>query len=171
MIRPRFVALITLGLGMLVASEAWSAQTGRKAPRVKEPAWYVAPPEDKENLIARGKAEASDTQVAIDEAVFAARGEFARKVDSLWQELLDSLGKEMPNCGAPLQASTEVALAGTKVRQQKTMKRGKTFTAYVVVSWPKASLDAALFARAQEDVEWYNKVKGTMVVRGLAKKQ
>jgi hypothetical protein len=45
------------------------------------------------------------------------------------------------------------------------------FTAYVLVSWPKASLGVALLARAQEDAEWYDEVKGTMVVRGLAKKQ
>jgi len=167
----RFVVLIVLVLGLSLASEAWSAQAPRKASRVKEPTWFVTPPQDKENLISRGKAEASDMQLAIDGAVFAARGWFASKVDSSWQELLDSLGKEMPNCGAPLRACTEVALTGTKVRQQRTMKRGKQFTAYVLVSWPTASLAAALLARAQEDSEWYDQVKGTMVVKGLAKKQ
>ncbi len=171
MIRFHFVGLIVSVLGIALASEAWSAHAGRKAPRVKEPAWFVTPPKDKENLISRGKAEGSDMQLAIDEAVLAARGEFASKVESSWQELLDSLGKEMPNCGAPLRSSTEVVLGGTRVRQQKTMKRGKQFTAYVLVSWPKASLGAALLARAQEDAEWYDEVKGTVVVRGLAKKQ
>lgn len=171
MIRPHFVVLIALVLGISLASEAWSAQACRKTPSVKEPAWYVTPPKDKGNLISRGKAEASDMQLAIDEAVLAARGEFALKVESSWQELLDSLRKEMPNCGAPLQMSTEVALAGTKIRRQKAMKRGKIYAAYVLVSWPKASLAAALLARAQEDAEWYDEVKGTMVVRGLAKKQ
>jgi hypothetical protein len=171
MIRPHFSVLIALVLGISLGSEAGSAQAGKKAPRAKEPAWYIAPPEDKVNVIARGKAEASDMQVAIDEAVVEARGAFALKVESSWQQLLDSLGKEMPNCGAPLLASTEVALAGTKVRQQKTTKRGTIFTAYVLVSWPKASLAAALLARVQEDAEWYDEVKGTMVVRELAKKR
>lgn len=171
MIPPHLVMLITLVFGMSLASEEWSEQAVRKPPRVKEPAWYVAPPEDKDDLIARGKAEASDTQVAIDEAVFAARAELVSEVESAWRKFLEEVRKEMPNCGAPLQVSTEVVLTGTKIRQQKTMKRGKSCTAYVLVSWPKASLGAALLARAQEDAEWYGRVAGTMVVRELAKKR
>jgi hypothetical protein len=167
MIHFRSVTHLVLMFGILFAVEASEAQSTKKPPRIKEPAWFVALPKDKGNLMACGKAEARDMQLAIDKAVVAARGALASQVESSWQKFLEALRKEMPNCGTPILGSTEVALANTKIRQQKTVKRKKIYTAFVLVSWPNASLDAALLARAQEDAEWYGRVKGTKAVIGM----
>jgi len=169
MIRSHHVGLIMLVLSFWPAVEATQAQSTKKPSRVKEPAWFAAPPKDTVNLIVRGKAEAPDMQLAIDKAGVAARGDLASKVDSSWQKVIEALGKEMPNCGRPSQASAEVTLTGTKIREQKTVKKGKKYTAYVLISWPNASFDAALLARAKEDAGWYDSVKDAKVIQGLSK--
>ena len=171
MIRPGVVALIVMALPLWPGAEARAAQSDTKVAPVKEPAWYVNPPKDKENIIVRGKAESGDKQLALDKAVLAARSELALKVDSSWQDFLGTLRKEMPTCSEPLRGSGDVALAGTKIRKQKSTKKGKVYTAFVLVAWPRASLNPALYARAQEDAWWYDRVKGTVAVRGLANKR
>jgi hypothetical protein len=169
MIRAHSLGLILLVLSLWPAVEATQAQSKKKPSRVKEPAWFTAPPKDTVNLIVRGKAEAPDMQLAIDKAGVAARGDLASKVDSSWQKVLGALGKEMPECGRPSQSSTEVTLTGTKIREQKTVKKGKKYTAYVLISWPNASFAAALLARAKEDTVWYDSVKDAKVIQGLSK--
>lgn len=171
MINSGCVVHILLVLSMVLSVDASQAQSAKKPTRVKEPAWFVAPPMDSENLIARGKVEASDMQVALDQALAVARGELAVQCESSWQRFLEALRKEMPNCGIPLKARAEVVLTGTTILRQKTMKRRKMYTAFVLVSWPSASLDAALLTRAKEDTGWYDGVKGTSLVRRLEKKR
>ena len=64
-----------------------------------------------------------------------------------------------------------MTLTGTKIREQKTVKKGKKYTAFILISWPNASFDAAVLARAKEDAVWYDGVKEAKVIQGLSKAQ
>ena len=129
----------------------------------RAPEWFNTVPPDSGNLIARGKAKSRDRQVAIDKAVAAARLSLAKSVDHRWEELVQAIQKE---CGSSWERRSEpVTLIGSTLKMQKSTKRGKLWTAFVLVALPEESVSAVMEQRLHRDAQWYSVVRDTRTVR------
>jgi hypothetical protein len=145
-----------------------SGQSSRQSKRVATvitPEWYNDPPSVPDTLIARGKGKSNDQQIAIDKATSEARSSLAHSIDHRWEVLLRTIQEEG---GAPLAWTSEpVTLAGSTLRMQKVFKRGRTWTAYVLVGLPEASVRGVLMQRLQRNAQWYEGVRNTNAVRAV----
>jgi hypothetical protein len=142
-----------------------SAKQSRRTTTVKAPDWYNNPPSLRDTLIARGIGKSNDEQVAVDKATLDARSSLAHAIDRRWEELLRAILQE----GGPhLEWTPEpVTLAGSTPKQQKLARRGKVWTAYVLVVMPEVSGRAVLLQRLHRDAQWYERVRNTNAVRSL----
>jgi len=144
---------------------AQSAKTKKPASSVKPPKWFVVIPQDSLSLVARGRAQSKDQQVAVDKAVAAARDSIVFAAEGPWKELIrgirqEGIAAEEPERGA-------VTLHGSKIEQQKVSRRKKTWTAFVLVSLPNSSIPSLLVERARSDSQWYALVRYTRAVQEL----
>lgn len=139
------------------------ARPGTRTPAVPVPDWYVTLPTDNENLLAAGRGRSSSLQVAIDKAVVAARAVLAKSIDRRWEALLQAIGKE--GGVVPELKPEPVTLVGSTVRTQKTARRGKVWTAFVLVALPEESARSVMQQRLHRDESWYAGVKNTRAVQ------
>ena len=139
-----------------------SGSPSSRATRVHPPEWFTNIPPDENRIVARGRGESRDEQIAVDKAVAAARSNLADTVDFRWQELVRATRHEVPDTtgatGGP------VTLTGSTLSSQKTVRRGATWYAFVLVGLSKSSLREAVLERLHRDDRWYAKVKDTRAV-------
>jgi hypothetical protein len=140
------------------------AQLNRSG-RVKAPVWFDKMPVDDSSVVARGRGESKDRQVALDKAVADARSTLAAMVEVRWKDLLTAIRKE--GVAPPTVADKSVTLMGSKSTMQKSVKRGKIWTAFVLVAIPRSSVSTEIVMRLHHDLDWYAKAKGTRAVREL----
>jgi hypothetical protein len=160
------IALCTLGMFLdLAQAPAQSLRQSKRTSGVGAPDWYNVPPSVPDTLIARGKGKSNDQQVAIDKAIFDARSSLAHSIDHRWEILLRTIQNE--GGGTLAWTSEPVTLAGSTLRMQKVFKRGRTWTAYVLVAVPEGSLRTVLLQRLHRDAQWYEGVRNTNAVREL----
>ncbi len=159
---PALMALMCLA--SFSDAQSWKP---KKLPPLKIPAWYQTIPRDKDSWLARGREDAADMQLSVDKATLVARVSLASILESQWQDLLLTLRKEMTGVRDPAYTKDEATLSGTTVRFQKVVKRGKIYTAFVLVALPKSACMKALRARAHEDGEWFEGVKESRVIKTL----
>jgi hypothetical protein len=126
------------------------------------PEWYMNVPADSGNLLARGTGKSKDEQVAIDKAVVAARSNLMRSVNRKWDSLVRAIEKESGQRSGVKTSS--MTLVGSVIQKQSTTKRGKLWTAFVLVSLPQASIRKVLDARLHEDAAWFSRVQHTKAV-------
>lgn len=132
---------------------------------VKPPKWFAVIPPDQQNLVARGRAESKDQQVALDKAVMAARDSIVLATEVPWKELVRAIRAEGIHAAEPARGA--VTLHGSKIESQKISKRKKVWTAFVLVSLPKSSIPPLLLERVRSDSVWYALVKDTKAVQAL----
>jgi len=144
---------------------AQSEKAKKQTSSVKPPKWFEVVPEDQENLVARGRAESKDPQVALDKAVMAARDSVVLATEDPWKELVQAIRAEGIEAAEPARGA--VTLHGSKIESQKTSKRKKVWTAFVLVSLPKSSIPSLLLERVRSDSVWYALVKDTKAVQAL----
>jgi hypothetical protein len=142
-----------------------TAQASRRPARVaaiKTPEWYDKIPSDSAHLVARGTGKSRDQQVAVDKATAAARASLAKSIELQWSRLMAAIQKES---GARRSGPTEpVTLLGSTVTQQQIAKRGKIWTAFVLVAVPRESVHTVLVQRLHSNEEWYSSVKHSKAV-------
>ena len=158
------VILWTIGTSAAFSqSSAPSTKPAGRTVSVNAPDWYNHPPSVRDTLIARGKGRSHDEQVAVDKAVAEARSALARSIDHRWKELLRAIAKE---AGTHREWTPEpVTLESSVPLFQKAVKRGNTWTAYVIVAMPEGSARTVLHARLHRDAAWYDTVRNTRAVR------
>jgi hypothetical protein len=140
-----------------------STTQSKRSSGVIAPVWYNDPPSRGDTLIARGKGKSNDQQVAIDKAVMEARSSLARSIDHRWEVLLEEIEKEG---GAHLEwTPAPVTLTGSTPILQKVFRRGKTWTAFILVGLPESSVRIVLLERLRRDVKWYEGVRNTEAVQ------
>jgi hypothetical protein len=144
---------------------AQSQKSKKQTSSVKPPKWFEVIPQDEQNLVARGRAESKDQQVALDKAVMAARDSIVLATEVPWKELVQSIRAEGIKAAEPARGS--VSLHGSKIDSQKISKRKKVWTAFVIVSLPKSSIPSLLLERVRSDSVWYALVKDTKAVQAL----
>ena len=144
---------------------AQSEKAKKQSAPSKPPKWFEVIPEDQENLVARGRAESKDQQVALDKAVMAARDSIVLATEDPWNELVRAIRAEGIQAAEPARGA--VTLHGSKIASQKISKRKKVWTAFVLVSLPKSSIPSLLLERVRSDSAWYALVKDTKAVQAL----
>jgi hypothetical protein len=142
---------------------AQSSKQSSRSSAVTAPDWYDKVPPDSANLVAKGRARSNDQQVSLDKAVAIARASLAKSVEKKWLVLLQAIQKE--NGTRWVGEVESVTLVGSVPKMQKTVKRGKYWTAFVLVALPLESLHASIEQRLHSDARWYSAVKETKVVR------
>ena len=144
---------------------AQSEKAKKQTAPVKPPKWFEVIPQDPQNLVARGRADSKDQQVALDMAVMAARDSLVLATEDPWRELVQAIRAEGIKAAEPPRGA--VTLHGSKIESQKTSKRKKVWTAFVLVSLPKSSIPSLLLERVRSDSVWYALVKDTKAVQAL----
>jgi hypothetical protein len=142
-----------------------TARTSNRTSRITAPEWYLKVPADDSSLVSRGKADSKDQQVAVDKAATAARSRLADRIERRWKELLLAVQKE--GVAPPAWTVESVTLQGSTITMQKTYKRGRVWTAFVLVCLPKSSVRSVLVQRLHRDADWYSMVKDTKAVRAF----
>jgi hypothetical protein len=166
--RHRVGAWLLAICGLMIGIEdaqvfAQSLKQTNRSGSITAPDWYDKVPPDSANLVARGKARSNDQQVAIDKAVAFARASLAKSIERKWADLLKAIQKES---ASRWQGKGEsVTLIGSVPKMQKTVKRGRYYTAFVLVALPLESVHASLEQRLRSDMQWYSTVKDTKAVR------
>jgi hypothetical protein len=167
-LRILFSILVLLAAICLVVPSgllAQSAKTRKSTSSAKPPKWFAVIPQDSLNLLARGRAQSKDQQVAVDKAVAAARDSIVFATEGSWKELVREIRKEGITAEEPVRGA--VTLRGSKIKEQKVSKRKKTWTAFVLVSLPRSSIPSLLLERVQSDSQWYALVRETKTVQEL----
>jgi hypothetical protein len=162
------VVLLSLVLAFLAADTFLWGQTTKpvkKTSAVTPPKWYTNVPKDTANLVTRGKGEGKDQQLAIDRAIMAAREEIVAIIEKQWKELLLAIRNEGIVANEPQIES--ITLQGSKTTKQKASKSKKTWTAFVLVSFPKSSVPPLLLDRAHHSEPWYSQVRHSNAIREL----
>jgi len=157
-----------LAAGYIIVSSDLVAQSGKAkkpASTVKAPKWFEVIPKSDQNLVARGRADSKDQQIAVDKAVMAARDSIVFAIETPWKELVRRIREEGITAEEPERGA--VTLHGSKIKEQKVSKKKKTWTAFVLVSLPKSSVPSLLLERARSDSQWYTLVKETKAVQDL----
>lgn len=144
-------------LGLLIGTPAAGQVVKARQKPATAPAWYSRLPNDARVLYAKATATSKDKQLAIDKAVHDARVELGRlvqgRVDSIRRSVereagLDRDGTErFANIGQKI----SVELKGSRVKNQKQSRKGKTWTAFVVVELPVGAASDALVRAVKDD--------------------
>ena len=157
---------VVLAMAITIDGAQAFGQTGKpvnRPPRVRAPEWYDKVAADDSNLVIRGRADSKDQQVAVDKAVATARSGLAATIDSRWKDVLLAIQNE--GVAVPEVTEDSVTLEGSMIIKQKTSRRGRIWTAFVLVALPKSSVRSVLVERLHRDAEWYSRVKHTQAVR------
>jgi hypothetical protein len=150
-------AVIIVGSG----PQAFGQTTRRESSIIPAgaPEWYERVPTDSTGLIARGTGKSKDQQVAIDKAIAGARRTLAIWVNRRWRALVEAIAKES---GLHADVNTKsITLIASTVLKQSAVKRGKLWTAFVLVFLPESSIRRALDRRLHENAEWFSQIQGT----------
>jgi hypothetical protein len=121
------------------------------------PSWYSKPKMDPQYLIARASATSKDKQLAIDKAQHDARVDLGKivqtRLDSVRRvsERETSLDLEGTERYQKVGEKIAADLKGSRVRNQKTSKKGKSWTAFVVMEIPVGATSDALVREVKDD--------------------
>jgi hypothetical protein len=121
------------------------------------PSWYSKPAANPQVLVAKASAASKDKQLAIDKAVHDARVELGQMVRSRIDSIRRSAEREAALDKEGTQRYTQAGsnivtvLKGSRVRNQRQIRKGKVWTAFVVVEIPLGATSAALLAAVKDD--------------------
>lgn len=140
------------------------------------PQWYMNPPQDPNYLFAANTQSSQDMQLAIDKATEAARADIGRqmqvKIEGLQKRFSEETGTG--NDAQLLQMFTQAektvvstTLQGSSVKQQKIVKDGSLWRAYVLVQYPIGAANEALMKQIQNNNQMYTRYRATEAFKEL----
>ncbi len=140
------------------------------------PDWYVNPPQDPNYLFAANTQTSQDMQLAIDKATEAARADIGRqmqvKVEGLQKRFSEETGTG--NDAQLLQMFTQAektvvstSLEGSRVKQQKIVKDGSLWRAYVLVQYPIGAANEALMQQIKNNNQMYTRFRASQTFKEL----
>jgi hypothetical protein len=121
------------------------------------PSWYSKPKMDPQYLIARASATSKDKQLAIDKALHDARVDLGKNVQARFDSVRRATEREasldLEGTERYQKAGEKIAadLKGSRVRNQKASKKGKSWTAFVVMEIPVGATSDALVREVKDD--------------------
>ena len=147
-----------------------SAETG------DVPDWYTNVPQDPNYLFAPNSQTSQDMQLAVDKATAAARADIGRqlqvKIEGLQKRFTEETGSG--NDAQLLQSFTEAektivseTLNGSKAKNQKIVKDGGLWRAYVLVEYPIGAANQALMQQINNNNQMYTRFKASETYKEL----
>ncbi len=140
------------------------------------PDWYVNVPQDPNYLFAANTQTSQDMQLAIDKATEAGRADIGRqlqvKVEGLQKRFSEETGTG--NDAQLLQMFTQAektvvstSLEGSRVKQQKIVKDGSLWRAYVLVEYPVGAANEALMQQIKNNNQMYTRFRASQTFKEL----
>lgn len=178
----RTILCLLMAIGLLAATGCGG---GAKAPvtdpadkSASWPSWYNNPPKDDESHVAAATATSKDPQLAVDKAELEAQARLATMIDTQIQALMTRFLEEV-GAGADAQfldkatratkRTTEETLAGVRIREQKTIREGDIWRAFVLAEVPVAAAQTAILGGITKDEEMYTRFRESQAFQALEK--
>jgi hypothetical protein len=142
------------------------------------PEWFTTPPSDPDFLFGAKTETSTDMQMAVDKATTAARADISRQLEVKMQGLEKQFKEEVGTgdnttfLGQFTQATKSVTsqtLTGSKVKQNKILKDGNKFRAYVLVEYPIGAANKALMEKIKQNQELYTRFRAGQAFEDLDK--
>lgn len=174
----RFVAFTAVFLFSLVllAGCGGSPETLQASKTGDIPTWYPNAPQDPLYARAANTAVSQDLQVAVDKASTGARAELGRlvetKVNTMQKRFEEETGtaQEATLIQQFTQATKLVVsttLNGSRMKDQKTVRDGQMWRAYVLMELPLGAANQALMDEIKKNKELYTRFRATESYREL----
>jgi hypothetical protein len=169
------VALLVLAAVALVGCGG-GPQTLQSTATGDMPAWYPNPPQDPLYLRSANSQASQDMQVAIDKASAGARVELGRmletKVNGLQKKFEEEtgVGQDAQLLMQFTQASKIVVsttMNGSKMKDQKTLKDGAMWRAYVMMELPIGAANETLLAEIKKNKDLYTRFQAAQAYKDL----
>jgi hypothetical protein len=168
-------ALFLLALALL-AGCAGGPETMQKTSTGDIPDWYPNAPQDAQFARAANTAVSQDLQIAVDKASTGARAELGRvletKVNTMQKRFEEETGTaaEAQLIQQFTQATKLVVsttMNGSRMKDQKTVKDGSMWRAYVLMELPLGAANAALLDEIKKNKELYTRYRAGEAYREL----
>ncbi len=140
------------------------------------PVWYSNIPQDPNYLFAANSQTSQDMQLAVDKATEGARADIARqlqtKVEGLQKRFTEETGTGSD--AQLLQMFTQAektvvdeTLTGSTVKNQKIVKDGSMWRAYVLVQYPIGAANTALMQQIKNNNQMYTRFRASQAFKEL----
>ena len=140
------------------------------------PDWYTTPPQDPNYMYAANTATSQDLQMAVDKAATGARAEIGRQTEVRMQGMQKrfdeetGLGKDAQLLQMFTQASKTIVsttLTGSRIKQQKQLKDGDTWRAYVLMEYPIGAANQALMQQIKSSDQMFTRFRASQTFKDL----
>lgn len=140
------------------------------------PEWYTNVPQDPNFLYAANSQASQDMQLAVDKATAAARADIGRQLEVKIQGLQKRFAEETGtgNDAQILQMFTQAektvvstTLNGSRVKNQKFVRDGNLWRAYVLVEYPIGAANAALMQQIKSNNQMYTRFRASQAFKEL----
>ena len=140
------------------------------------PDWYMKVPQDSIYLLSPNSQASQDMQLAVDKAMAGGRADIGRqlevKIEGLQKRFTEETGTG--NDAQLLQMFTEAektvvstTLNGSKAKNQKIVKDGDLWRAYVLVEYPIGAANEALLQQIKNNEQMYTRFRATETYKEL----
>ena len=140
------------------------------------PEWYTNLPQDPNYLFAANSQSSQDMQLAVDKATEGARADIARqlqtKIEGLQKRFTEETGTGSD--AQLLQMFTQAektvvdeTLTGSTVKNQKIVKDGGMWRAYVLVQYPVGAANTALMQQIKNNNQMYTRFRASQAFKEL----
>jgi hypothetical protein len=161
---------------MMLAGCGGSPETLQSTKTGDIPDWYPNAPQEALYARAANTAVSQDLQVAVDKATTGARAEIGRivetKVNALQKRFEEETGTGLD--ATLLQQFTQATklvvsttLNGSRMKDQRTVKDGTNWRAYVLMELPMGAANATLMDELKKNKDLYTRFQATQVYKEL----
>jgi hypothetical protein len=163
-------------VAFVVAGCGGGPQTMQATSTGDMPAWYPNPPQDPLYLRSANSAVSQDLQVAVDKATTGARAELGRiletKVSSLQKRFEEEtgVGQDAQLLQQFTQATKIVVsttMNGSKMKDQKSLKDGNMWRAYVMMELPIGAANEQLLQEIKKNQDLYTRFRASEAYKDL----
>jgi hypothetical protein len=161
---------------MVLAGCGGSQQTQQAPPTSDIPDWFMNPPSDPNFLFAAKSAPSADLQLAIEKATAEGRADISRQMEVRVQSLVKKFDEEVGTgndtqllsqfTSASKQVTSNV-LSGSKVKQQKVVREGTNYRAYVLMQLPIGAAADQLLSSMKKNDKTYTRFRATETFKEL----
>ncbi len=171
----KWILLLIPILAAAIAS-CGGSQSMQSAATGDIPEWYTNLPQDPNYLFAANSQSSQDMQLAVDKATEGARADIARqlqtKIEGLQKRFTEETGTGSD--AQLLQMFTQAektvvdeTLTGSTVKNQKIVKDGGMWRAYVLVQYPVGAANTALMQQIKNNNQMYTRFRASQAFKEL----
>jgi len=134
------------------------------------PEWFNNVPTDPNSLFGAATASSVDLQTAIDKAKQDARADLAAQTEARVQGLIRNFREEtglaesfemLAEFSSATQTVFSNVLVGSKVKNQKTMREGTTYRAFLLMELPIGEANVQLLSKIKSNQAMYTRFRST----------